>query len=1204
MHRKFQLIFLTFCALFLLNACGGGGGGGGSTPILNSPPVAQISVPSNIVNAGDSVALSGSQSSDPNRDALTYTWEMISPANPALLSALQGPTTTLTTEVAANDVPYTVRLTVSDGSFSNAKEVTITARGTASNVAPTAALTTASLQIQTGTQVTLDASGSSDPNGDALLYRWQLTPPAGSSATLPASTGGPQVSFSADLDGDYLVTLRVSDGALQSPAVNLTITAAAVLPNQAPVAVVAPATSSVQVGTVVGLGAGQSTDPDNDPLSYLWAIVSAPPGSLSALSTTTGLSTFITPDLAGTYQVSLAVNDGRGGGSQTLATITAIDPEVTNNRPVAAATVNAALISPGSDIVLDGSGSFDEDGDPLTYEWSYVQAPVGHPQATIADTPLPAAITADQPGQYIFQLIVRDSLLAQSDPVSVEVTVNAPPQAIASAPASGITGTNISLNGSASSDPDNGPDPLSYSWSVVDGLGAAVAVSNATLANASFVPVTEGSHIATLEVSDGLDLAQAQATITISPPPNLQQPVADAGPGGQAAVGAPFALDGSGSSDLDGDPLTFAWSFAGVPATSTLTDVDINQSGLQNDAAATFTPDVGGTYQITLVVNDGALDSAPSTTTVIANTPPVADAGPDRTVGIAVPVALNAGRSSDADGDNLTFTWALTGNPGGDALTGLTGRTSSFTPTQTGVYTVSLTVNDGTAAPVTDTATITVIHAFARTFGGVATDFGGPAIELPGGSGYAMGGESSSPSIALNGGFDMVLVRTDANGVAQSAPQVYGGPQGEEFWNLDLAATGNFLLAGFSNSFGSALGDLDGNGDAFLVETDSTGNQVFGQAFGGSGLDQGQAVRATSDGGVILAGYSESIPFALNVNDTAMYVLKFVRDAQNNLIPDPAWISGPRTGENAYGGSTFEDCWGVVEKSGNNGFILAGFTDSFADLAEGDAYLVEIDAAGNQISDLSLGQPGFFDELYDLQPLGNNQYVAAGYTESLGDPGGDFYLVRFSNPAPGQLTIDLERGLGGSSFDEARGVTQTSDGGFALGGFTSSITAGQADIMLIKTDAAGVQQWLRTYGGTGDDKAWSVRQTSDDGFLLGGDTSSFGSGQKDLLLLKTDPDGRIAPLALPFQSLTQNEGTVVNIATQGNFIKLNSNLPGMTFAAIGLPAGTTLSPATGVITGTLPQVGADTTFRITVIATNSEGLSAAETLNLTVKNIP
>ncbi len=162
-------------------------------------------------------------------------------------------------------------------------------------------------------------------------------------------------------------------------------------------------------------------------------------------------------------------------------------------------------------------------------------------------------------------------------------------------------------------------------------------------------------------------------------------------------------LDGSLSSDVDGDSLTFKWSFVSKPggSTATLSDTTVVKPAVDVDIA--------GTYTLQLIVNDGTVNSAPDTVTISTeNSAPVSRAGADQAVRVNDTVQLDGSASSDADGDTLTFKWSFISKPGGSIamLSSKTTAKPTFKVDVAGTYIVQLIVNDGTDNSTPDTVTI------------------------------------------------------------------------------------------------------------------------------------------------------------------------------------------------------------------------------------------------------------------------------------------------------------------------------------------------------------------------------------------------------------------------------------------------------------------------------------------------------------------
>jgi len=202
-----------------------------------------------------------------------------------------------------------------------------------------------------------------------------------------------------------------------------------------------------------------------------------------------------------------------------------------------------------------------------------------------------------------------------------------------------------------------------------------------------------------------------------------------------------------------------------------------------------------------------------------------------------------------------------------------------------------------------------------------------------------------------------------------------------------------------------------------------------------------------------------------------------------------------------YGGTGNDAGTGWTVQTSDGGYAIAGYTKSFG-AGGSDFWLIKIDADGNMQWNNTYG--GALDEVSDdMCSTSDGGYAISGYTRSFGAGGQDAYLVKTNSIGDLQWNMTY----GGAGDEQAMHVTQSSDGGYVLGGYTKSFGAGDNDAWLIKTDAAGVMQWNMTYGGTGNDLGIHVLQTGDGGYALAGSTSSFGAGSNDAWLIKTDAAG-------------------------------------------------------------------------------------------------
>jgi uncharacterized delta-60 repeat protein len=209
--------------------------------------------------------------------------------------------------------------------------------------------------------------------------------------------------------------------------------------------------------------------------------------------------------------------------------------------------------------------------------------------------------------------------------------------------------------------------------------------------------------------------------------------------------------------------------------------------------------------------------------------------------------------------------------------------------------------------------------------------------------------------------------------------------------------------------------------------------------------------------------------------------------------PDTLWT---RT----YGGSDYDYAYSVQQTT-DGGYIVAGYTASFGAGLE-DFYLVKTNTSGAPLWTRTYGG-SFREEANSVQQTADGGYIVAGRTESFGAGSYDFYLVKTNSQGDTLWT----RTYGGSSTDVAYSVRQSADGGYIMAGWTNSFGAGEYDFYLVKTNSQGDTLWTRTYGGINYDRAYSVQQTTDGGYIVAGYTWSFGAGGYDFYLVKTNSQG-------------------------------------------------------------------------------------------------
>lgn len=385
------------------------------------------------------------------------------------------------------------------------------------------------------------------------------------------------------------------------------------------------------------------------------------------------------------------VNDGLNGALQDLAGTPNLVGLLTNNTvPVAIAGPDISAVP--TLITLNGTHSFDPDGQALTFSWSQIPAPT----VTLlnANTPTPSFQTA-LPGAYNFRLDVSDGLATSSDFVTVNI-LNVTPTATPILNQVVQTGTLVTLRGVQSTD-ING-DVISYLWS--QSAGPAVLLSSTTAEGPTFTPTLAGGYEFELIAKDTAGNSSPKSTVrVIVHSGGNQVPVANAGPDQAVASGTLVTLDARLSVTPStpavpppGQEPLYTWSspFLGSPVSS------INP-------ILTFTPPQPGTYPFTVVVRDRVsnLDSFSDTVSILAfnpsNRPPAAVASKLSPVGTPLAgevVTLDGTASVDPEGAPLSYAWTQTAGPR-IFFTNPGGALPQFTPILPGTYEFQLVVSDG-----------------------------------------------------------------------------------------------------------------------------------------------------------------------------------------------------------------------------------------------------------------------------------------------------------------------------------------------------------------------------------------------------------------------------------------------------------------------------------------------------------------------------
>lgn len=457
--------------------------------------------------------------------------------------------------------------------------------------APTAIISTTN-ETDVGATVVLSGDESTDPNDLTLTYRWTLlAKPLLSSATL-SSTDNIEVNLTPDKAGEYIVSLVVSNGTLDSQPKTTTILVVANEFNTIPVAIITVSTPTVVEGTSIVLDGAASFDLDGDTLAYSW-FVSSNPGSIAYTleNASTSQATF-TPLGVGEFEISLVVNDGTVDSPVTITSITSVS---VNDPPVAIiATVTQGITN--NPITLDGSQSFDPEGAQITHLWSIYAKPTGSSSSITDSTSSTTTFIPDVAGTYIVRLVVSDPD-GPGTPVNSTITIvpsNIKPIANAGSDANSTEGSTVTLNGLRSVDPDN-TAPLAYKWTIVTKpVGSSAQLSSTVSPLPSMICDKPGSYLVKLVVNDSIvDSDPDFVTIVCN-----GKPIPNAGNDRTVLVGTSTTLDGSQSFDPENDSLSYQWTVVTKPVGSSVTITNSTNS------IGSFTPDLPGTYIIRLAVSD------------------------------------------------------------------------------------------------------------------------------------------------------------------------------------------------------------------------------------------------------------------------------------------------------------------------------------------------------------------------------------------------------------------------------------------------------------------------------------------------------------------------------------------------------------------------------------------------------------------------
>ncbi|MDR2207326.1 MAG: T9SS type A sorting domain-containing protein [Flavobacteriaceae bacterium] len=362
------------------------------------------------------------------------------------------------------------------------------------------------------------------------------------------------------------------------------------------------------------------------------------------------------------------------------------------------------------------------------------------------------------------------------------------------------------------------------------------------------------------------------------------------------------------------------------------------------------------------------------------------------------------------------------------------------------------------------------------------------------------------------GNADFWVVKLDANGNLDWK-KALGGTAEDRANSIEQTTDGGYIVAGYTRSNNGDVSGNHGLSDFWVVKLDGSGNLEWQKTLGGTADDRANSVQETTDGGYIVAGYTNS-------NNG---------DVSGNHGQADFWIvkldgSGNFQWQKALGGSFIDEAYSV-RQTADGGYIAAGHTvsintgDVTGNHGINDFWVVRLDSGGALIWQKALGGTQQ-DIARSIQQTADGGYIVTGHTQSNDDDVSgnhgfdDFWVVKLDTSGG----LEWQKTLGGSDIDQAHSVQQTTDSGFIVLGHSFSNNGdvsgnhGSWDFWVVRLDNTGTLQWQKNLGGSDSDVTASIQQTTDGGFVAAGCSFSNNgdvsdnNGDFDFWIVKLEPE--------------------------------------------------------------------------------------------------
>jgi len=403
-----------------------------------------------------------------------------------------------------------------------------------------------------------------------------------------------------------------------------------------------------------------------------------------------------------------------------------------------------------------------------------------------------------------------------------------------------------------------------------------------------------------------------------------------------------------------------------------------------------------------------------------------------------------------------------------------------------------------------------------KSFGGSGDDRA-YSIKQTSDGGYIVAGYSYSNDGDVNGNYgyaDYWIVKLNANGDT-TWTKSYGGLYVDYAYSISQTNDGGYIVAGTTSSTDGDISGNNGQNDYWILKLNAIGDTLWTKCLGGSRNESAYSISQISDGGYIIAGFSSSNDGDVsgnngNVGNADYWIVKL------NEIGDTLWTK-------CLGGSN-GDYANYISQTSDGGYIVAGYSYSNDGYVSGnhgqyDYWIVKIDAIGDTLWTKCLG--GSRNETTkSISQTSDGGYIVAGFSNSsdgdvsVNKDSSDAWIVKLNATGDTLWT----KCLGGSDHDYAWSIKQTTDGGYIIAGFSSSNDGdvsgnhGNSDYWIVKLNAIGDTLWTKCLGGSNSDDARSINQTSDGGYIVAGISRSNDGdvsgnhGGSDYWIVKLSPD--------------------------------------------------------------------------------------------------